>query len=211
MIRTLIGITMLFFAITGNSKATPIFFSDTGSYYEFVDPPSLSWVSARAAAAASTYLGRQGHLVTITSAVENDFIINILGISATVWIGAQRSGSLWSWVEGPDLGTVFWNGGSGGSPVGNEYSNWSANEPSLGIENVVEMNTSGVWNDRPSYAFASAYVVEYSASTTEVSEPSSFFFAGLSILGLVFFRLFQGIEFDSTNRRMLSVSSALNR
>ena len=53
----------------------PIFNPDNGHYYELVADAVL-WTDAKAAADASVYRGKYGHLATITSESENDFIVN---------------------------------------------------------------------------------------------------------------------------------------
>lgn len=58
-----------------------------------------------------------GHLVTITSQEEMDFITNELMNNKTnencYWIGLQRDGDSWKWVTGEEF----------------SYQNWAANEP----------------------------------------------------------------------------------
>ncbi len=77
---------------------------------------------------------RGGHLVTITSQEENDFVTNLIK-SDTVWIGftdESIEGS-WHWITGESV----------------TYTNWGQNEPNddIGEENHAEMDSSGYWND----------------------------------------------------------------
>lgn len=77
-----------------------------------------------------------GHLVTITSEEEMDFILNeIMVIGEDCMIGfsdAETEGD-WVWVTGED----------------NEYTNWADGEPNNEWEEdyAAMMNGSGVWND----------------------------------------------------------------
>ena len=59
---------------------TPIAFSS--NYYDYVPAVSISWADASAAAAASVFLGVNGHLATVTSAAENNFLAGSFDFSA---------------------------------------------------------------------------------------------------------------------------------
>jgi hypothetical protein len=87
-----------------------------------------------------TYMGRQGHLVTITSSDENAFVIN-LAAGNSYWMAgsdAQQEG-VWRWVAGPENGQIisptFW---APGQPDN------SGNEDALCHWTVVKG-----WNDAP--------------------------------------------------------------
>lgn len=45
-----------------------------GHYYDYVQATGLTWHQARNAAAATSFFGAQGHLVTVTSAAEDNFL-----------------------------------------------------------------------------------------------------------------------------------------
>ena len=70
--------------------------------YELVED-SLNWNDARDAAAARTHLGSAGHLVTLTSAEENQFLVDHFTLNHH-WIGAFQFDKLaepaghWRWV-----------------------------------------------------------------------------------------------------------------
>src|SRR5215467_12470453 len=86
------------------------------SFYTFIAAPNISWADANAGAAASIFLGVHGHLATVTSAAENDFLANSFptfnGLSLA-WLGGQVSSSgTGTWVVGPDAGLNF------------SYANW---------------------------------------------------------------------------------------
>ncbi|MDC1136069.1 hypothetical protein OAT45_05115 [Alphaproteobacteria bacterium] len=90
---------------------------------------NVNWVTALTDAAAQTYLGMTGHLATITSSQENDFIIENLGIErlrSRFWLGgrdvAGPGGGDWRWDAGPESGTQFWSGDNSGFSVNDSFT-----------------------------------------------------------------------------------------
>ncbi len=157
------------------------FLPSTAHYYEFIADPGITWTDARDAAAARTYYGLQGYLVTLTSQAEADFS----GSQATGvgWIGAtdDTTEGDWQWVTGPEAGTSFWSGGVGGTEL--TYAFWNNNEPNdypggpgtPGQENFAHITdpsvtaTPGSWNDLPNVGGGGAYapqgyIIEYGGS-----------------------------------------------
>jgi hypothetical protein len=89
--------------------------------YEFIEVGGGgTWDAASNAAAACVFNGVNGHLATITSQSENDFLIGLVtlfdGINGA-WLGGDYLG----WLEGPEAGASF-------SQVGN-YQAWGGVEP----------------------------------------------------------------------------------
>ncbi len=151
------------------------FLPATSHYYEFVSDSGISWTDAEIAAGNRNYFGLQGYLVTLTSQVEADF--SGAQASGFGWIGANDVAveGEWRWVTGPEAGTLFWNGGIGGTEI--TFANWNGNEPNncCGGEDYAHIadasvisspGVPGSWNDLPNGggggAYASqGYVVEY--------------------------------------------------
>ena len=166
------SITALLWGLSPQSWAQPVQF-ENGHYYEVI-PDLGDWDAAATGAAAMTHLGITGHLVTVTSQEENDFIAEQLqaeGIDR-IWIGgsdAEEEGT-WKWVVGPEAGSVFWIGDGSGSSTPGAYSNWGGNEPNeaAGGEDHVELLAGGTWNDQNTGDLR-AYVVEFSI----VPEPTT--------------------------------------
>lgn len=147
------------------------YLATTGHYYEFVPNIGIDWNSAKNAAAASTYYGLQGYLATITMMDE----VQISGVQASGagWIGGSdaETEGVWKWVTGPEIGTVFWNGGINGSSP--NFSFWNSNEPNnQGEEDYAHVTAPGVgqpgsWNDLTINGASSGsyqpkgYIVEY--------------------------------------------------
>jgi hypothetical protein len=133
----------------------PVFDSASGHWYQVVRiPGGITWSSARAAAEASVYAGYRGHLATITSPAENDFILaNVSEIE--LWIGAYQDRSA------PD----YWEPGGGWRWITGEpflFNHWLG-EPNNanGIEDVAVYRRHLGWNDQSFASTAAGYLVEY--------------------------------------------------
>ena len=139
-----------------------------GHYYEYVKR-RRTWEEARQEASSRTYQGMQGHLLTITDADEQVFVgLQLLDRKANVsWLGASDAAEdgTWKWVTGPESGTQFWQGATGGSSVGLAYSNWDAGFPSAEGGDCAFVHTNrdvfGAWGNASCDGRAS-YFVEYS-------------------------------------------------
>ncbi len=130
-----------------------------------------AWDAANAAAQASEYMGVRGHLATITSSGEDEFIESLRsGLSpAEAWVGGfqqasvgcdpqQNAGCGWRWVNGEgSISTIQ-------VPLPLIYSNWQDGEPNdqggeqyLGIGLRDEFG----WNDEQALGNIGGYVIEY--------------------------------------------------
>lgn len=136
-----------------------------GHYYELVNAASIEWSEARVAASEMTLGGPlcSGHLATVTTQGENDFIVSAFtaGALSNKWLGAfqdeANSSTVndgWQWVTGEP-----WS-----------YTNWNSGEPSNhhytieGYEDAATFwSNSGNWNDAPSewHYWNGGFVVEY--------------------------------------------------
>ncbi|MFA8432907.1 MAG: C-type lectin domain-containing protein [Marinifilaceae bacterium] len=153
----------------------PNYLPSTEHFYEFVPALGIRWDEARDAAALREYYGLKGYLATITSQEEADLAGS--QITGAGWLGGsdQDTEGTWKWVTGPDAGTVFWNGGVGGSTP--NYAFWNTGEPNqAGDEDYVHITAPSVgipgsWNDLSITGAGSGnyqpkgYVVEYGGST----------------------------------------------
>ena len=161
------------------------YYSGTGHYYEVVSA-TKTWSQAKVLAAASTYEGLTGYLVTITSAGENAFIK--AKVNANSWIGAsddnnETTGTTveghWQWVTGPEAGKTFFCDDideSDGCEVddGYSYQNWNSGEPNnSGNESRGQFYTaSGKWNDLRTTHTQTAYIIEYGGLNGETATVS---------------------------------------
>lgn len=132
------------------------YFAQTNNFYQgTTDFASWSTASANAAQAGLNGVPElKGHLATITSQAENDFVFGLLTSSS--WLGGSDNEveGQWRWVEGPEAGQQFWQGLVGGSAVNGAYTNWGAGEPNQFFgpgnpENYAHMRADGFWNDLP--------------------------------------------------------------
>ena len=141
-------------AVAGVQAGTaPILNPDNGNYYQEINNGTgLDWNSAAAAAEALMFQGSQGHLVTVTSAEEEGFLVANFDIGTTrYWVGAsdQEVEGDWRWVTGEPF----------------VYTNWGPGEPNNGVDDCMEYQPVGVaqWNDIPCSATVPDWIVEYEA------------------------------------------------
>lgn len=182
MIRPQILAAAAMLAFAANADAVPMVWDGNGHTYEVVTgDQTITWNEARALAEA---MG--GHLATITSAAENDFVAFMVreygfGNRERYWLGGYQTdlnnepdGS-WAWVTGE-----AW-----------DYTNWEVGEPNNGVGGTQHYlhywRVPGMWDDMENRRVMDSFVVEYSV----VSEPG--------ILALLGFGL---LVFGFTHRRM---------
>jgi len=99
-----------------------------------------------------SYLGLKGYLATVTSLTERE-TLDAVRDSASTWLGGSDSVTeqSWTWHVGPEAGTTFWEGRSGGSVQNELYANWNGNQPddSSGQDFLrVPNDWGGYWDDR---------------------------------------------------------------
>jgi hypothetical protein len=136
-------------------------------YYQIVRVPSgLSWESARDAAAGMTLNGMTGHLVTIGSQSENDFIDSLTsGSSREYYTGgfqspdASSSSVGWQWVTGETFDFENWHPG--------EPNDSGPDEDYLGFRPSEFSNWNGQWNDTDNQLIQ--YIVEFEPEGDGVS------------------------------------------
>jgi len=138
----------------------PVYNPANGHWYQAVPiPGGIPWPAARAAAAAQSYAGYPGHLATITSAAEDQFLVGglPLGLDNHWRVGGYQDQTApdysepaggWRWVTGEP-----WS-----------YTNWHAGEPNnFNGENLLEIHSDGTWNDTADQPPGGGYIVEYEA------------------------------------------------
>jgi len=151
-------------------------------------PTHLTWNEANTQAQLAG-----GHLVTLTSQDENDFVFDALadklalwretsGWSAGPWIGASAAADeAWSWVTGEDFTYTNW---IPGEPNGNDDShNYARFSGQNGNGDKATFNS---WDDVPDhgYSISKIYIVEYS-NVSAVPVPAAAFLFAPALLGLM--------------------------
>jgi hypothetical protein len=114
------------------------------SYYRSTG--SMTWTDARQAC-----LNMGGHLVTVTSPAENNFIFNLW---PNGWIGLtdEVSEGTWRWVTNEPF----------------SWSNWNGGEPNnAGNEDYIQFVGGGKWNDLPNISLPYVLEFEYIVTFTE--------------------------------------------
>jgi len=168
--KSIVLLSLLLYLLPTLAKAAePVYFPETGHYYEAIAVEGgITWDEAKSQAESLFYLGLQGHLATITSKAENDFIINNLGSSYILnryWLGGfQPPGSPepagnWQWITGEPWVYANWapgepnntyGGGFGGAPAGSDE------------EALHFWANTGQWNDMERSSYQPGFIVEYS-------------------------------------------------
>lgn len=120
-------------------------YTGNGHYYELVTS-TATWTNAKANAQLRTFMGMKGHLATITSQGEEDFMIATFGNNLREkHLGCESIANVWTWVTGEPF----------------VYTNWAPGEPNGdGYMNFHGANALGTWNDIPAFV-NTGYFVEY--------------------------------------------------
>lgn len=158
-----VGLFILLMSVLVNcASSTPFQFTvgqgANNHWYEKIVGDQISWENAKSQAASSTYNSISGHLATITSQEENNFIKSMAGPTPSnlvYWIGGFQTLGItapdggWQWIT--DEPWV--------------YTNWDLGEPNdyMGpeSEDKLVVGTPGTWNDATPNGVVYGYIVEY--------------------------------------------------
>jgi len=153
-----------------SNENQPVFFQENEHYYEAVHVnDGITWDEAREIADKKMFEGLSGHLATITSQTENDFVYNSLGgeLLAGYWLGAyQPNGSNepngnWQWVTGENWNYSNW----GGTEPNNSYGGEFGGAPAGSDEEALQLHPTSsppyTWNDMEKTALMTGFIIEY--------------------------------------------------
>jgi hypothetical protein len=153
------------FVVDHKPLTGPIQNPENGHFYEAVTVlDGLTWEDAEALSRGWSFNGVAGHLLTITSENESDFVVTYFPQAvvsgpgrSTFWLGGSQplgsdepSGG-WEWVTGEPFTYQNWDPGE---PNDNESPEQCLNFAAGGLG-------VGSWNDQPCGLLGSGYIVEY--------------------------------------------------
>ena len=167
MLRATTVVLLALLCTPGSAAAEPAVWDVNGHWYELVQVGML-WNDARAAAETMSFMGASGHLVTLTSQAEADWVWALISEpfqgQEAVFIGAHQdpynsrpADANWRWVTDEP-----W-----------DYANWGPGEPNdyAGYEEFVaefKEDFQPMWNDSPGHdLFWFVVEYEYAASPVE--------------------------------------------
>jgi hypothetical protein len=189
-------------------------------FYQFVSG-AVNYATAKNGAAGSSYKGKTGYLVTITSQSEDNFVLNNVS-GQNFWIAASDANSEGAWYldAGQEANTNIWNTSvsgitnttytsyaSTGNNASGQYSNWCNGEPNNadGAHNgedyaVTKWGGGSCWNDLASenYSGIGGYVVEYNNDYPSGSDYTGFYSANVVYNGGKTYSISSG-EFDNSS------------
>jgi hypothetical protein len=171
----------LYIAVTATENPVGYFYLPSNGHFYRPISTGAFYTSAKAAAAATTFKGQTGYLVTITSADEDAFIYNNVPQSQ-IWFALSDAAQegFWRIDAGPENGTLIKtaNGQFTGNLAG-QYNNWAGGEPnnSGGEHYAVTKWNGSQWNDLPNN-FSCPYVIEYGTWTDPANQTFTQFYTG---------------------------------
>lgn len=190
-----------FAVLAATAQAAPTVYAGNGNTYDYI-AGNVSYSAAKAAAEAMQINGEFGHLATITSQAENDFILSTFALGAGAgqfaWIGGTDSATenIWLWDGGPEDGMQFSVEAVPVPPL--NYANWGGAEPNdsgfgedyalINLGGFIFGIESGKWGDGADIVdtLFVGYIVEF--ETTVIPLPPALLLMGSAIAGLGFRR-----------------------
>jgi hypothetical protein len=176
VMKKLILAIILTLAFSQAVGAIPILDPNNGHYYEFVKSGTIWWPQAKEQSDNSSYPGLSGHLATLTTFEENDWVSAILN-PGSKWIDAIQDVNAPNYSE-PDGGWKWVTGEAWG------YTTWLYGEPNNSTRDEVHLESffQQRWNDRSSSL--DGYTVEYEPAPV----PTTMLLLGFGLIVFAGFR-----------------------
>lgn len=183
-ISLLVGLTAMFAMGSAGASSCPTLpvesdiNPETGHFFEVYAADGITWDAAKACADGKSSSGVPGHLATITSSSEDEWVDGLRNTSGLgqVWIGGSQQGS-------PTAPGVGWRLENSEGPIpgaNNEtaYANWADGEPNDGGADLIEngqeehltlgrFGLGAGWNDEGTAPDSiGGFIVEYDVPRT---------------------------------------------
>lgn len=121
-----------------------------------------------------------GHLVTITSSKEHNFLKKMAGnrLNRYCWIGGYKSGGQWHWITGEPWNYTAWSDGQPNGSGGGDYAlmeNWEGIDSpwTWDDQNDTGISPSSNWTSAPYYQVTSSYFFICEWENPTVSMPTN--------------------------------------
>ncbi len=178
----------------------PVSAGGNNHYYELVTPPGgITWTDAQTAAANASMYGVNGHLVTIDSLDEWNFVIEQFPRDWT-WIGLsdETQEGNFQWVTGEPLSFTRW--------IPGEPNNAGGIEHYVFYQRSTALDGAFGWNDFPNYqnVFTSSLPIGYVQEFDTVPEPPSVVLFILGCLAALCMRLRSGFRHRSLSASLMT-------
>lgn len=195
--KVIMPIYVFLMMVVGIANASPIQWTiESGGNNHWYDLifEAKTWEDAKIAAESSLLMGNSGHLATMTSATENQFLVDnfLSGRNGNgFWLGGYQipeqstTSAGWQWVTGESWDYTNWWLGN----VVPEPNDWPGMGNEDGQENYMGFSheSFGQWNDTQNneYWMSFGYFVEYEINNTSpVPEPTTILLFSTGIIGL---------------------------
>jgi hypothetical protein len=144
------------------AQRQPVLFADNGNHYLALRSPGIGWNEAQALAQSIVHQGVAGHLATLTTQAENDFVYSALGSVHWYWVGGYQDRNApdysepaggWRWVTGEPWGYTNWLPG--------EPNNTGAHGDEDFLELLDNLTYGKTWNDVHPLEHSQGLVIEW--------------------------------------------------
>jgi len=166
------GLTQAQIDVILTANPDVIYSAATNSFYEFV-ASGATWTASQTAAAATSLNGVSGHLATISSLTELNYLDSQVNPTNSTAIGSYfTSGSevadqdQWIFTDGIEAGLQFWQGAIGGASVNGIDPLWAGGQPNSAVQNYVYLwsASDGIADsENTAFAHGEGYIVEWEA------------------------------------------------